>query len=306
MSSKLIADQDIVVNAGQLGTLTKFTNVTSTISLVPGVNVAGIGRYTSNYIIDSTIAATTITLPAPSDIAPGWRCEIYAGLQFLTSQATATIVDHLGNTVFIFYNIASVATNTDRVVATSASFILRDTIWIVEPHFPQTQILLGTVAFNGAGYPTYLSRALVGTATITASATGNDVNRLFSNNTPLVFASLGTVGGIDANFYNFTVETTTIAFNKQGSYVLDAILSISNTGAGVSDGIQFLLTRNGVAIPFYCSFTTILGFSYVYSIKAIMQMNPGDTMSIIAGKLVVTGGTTTVTSGSTFNIKFLG
>jgi hypothetical protein len=306
--ASLIADQDIIVDKGRLGTLTRFTNVTSTISLVPGVNVAGIGRYTSNYLIDTNLSVTDVTLPSPSDVSIGWGCKINVGLLPVSLPSIINIYDHLGNIVFIFYNVLTTSPATagsTRVTYTSANFILRDSnTWIIEPNLPQTTFRTSSLIFNSLGYPVYLSRSLIGNATLNASASGNNVNRLFSDNTAIIFGISG--GGIiDPNFYSYNDSTTIITFNRKGSYDLNAILQITNTGGALSSGLQFKLVRSGVDIPFYCNYSPVTT-QYPYSIKAKMHMDVGDTMSIIAGRLATTAGTTVVGLESNFNIKFLG
>jgi hypothetical protein len=305
MASNLDADQDIIVGSGRLGTLTRFTSTANNMSIVPDVNVTGIMRYTSVYVID--IATTsTITLPSPSNVSIGWKCKIFVGILATIVSVQANIRDHLGNIIFSFYSIRAPRSNSERPMYSSATFILRDpTTWIVEADYPQINYQDYSLVFNSLGYPIFLRTSLIGTL-IVNSSNGVQVNVPFITPTLLMFnVNIGGTSAVDPEFYTFNGGSPNITINKSGNYLVTYIPAIVNSGGATSNNLQFALLRNGIAVPFICNSTTFIS-STGFILKSILQVTAGDVINIVGGKTIVSAGTSTIAAGSILNIKFLG
>lgn len=293
---------DVLVGNGQLGTYTNFTSAATAISLVPGVNVTGLDRYTSVYSIETANATTTVTLPSPANVIDGWQCRIYANLRLTSSDAQMIIQDHLGNTVFIFYSFSSVIVAANRIIFSSATFMLNGSTWVVEPEMPQLGVAYSTMNFNLSGYPRFTQKQLSGRLYFSANDT-DDVNVLFSSNTPIRFLTGGN-GTFDPTFYTFTNNTSNIVVNVAGNYQLSYAIYASTSGSATKTGIQFAVQVNTVTVPFVCA-TSGFGISGINLIKANLQLNAGDSIRIIVGKLAIVAGVINI-DRDYLNINYLG
>jgi hypothetical protein len=316
MTSTFSSSRDIQVGNAQLGTYTNFTTISGDISLVPGAGVSGLTKYSDVYNIEPT-TSITVTLPSPSNVMIGWRCKINANLRQTTttrgSIATLTINDHLGNTVYVFFTLMYInGTSTpNRFSYPSAVFTLRDaTTWIVEPDLPEKGKVGYVTTFNnisplvGLGYPMLRQASSIGRGIVFANDT--NINVLYPGSAvPVTFRKDLFSYCFDPSFYSVSGSPfNAITFIVTGNYSFEFPMTID--GSAVT-GCQFHVLLNGVTIipSMVASVTGSVVELAQYIIKSQYRFTAGDSIQIMAGKLVVAG-TATVSTSSLLSFNYLG
>jgi hypothetical protein len=305
--------RDINTGSGQLGCTANLTTVDTDFSLVPGVNVTGLTKYYSTYNIEPSVDNLVVTLP--SSVSLGWKCKLvvlFANPAVVgTTINTFTVNDHLGTTVFVFNSGQTISAALATSTFQSATFLLKDATptWIVQPDFAESLQLGNAITWHPTNnFPIYKQLNYIGRLGLRGDGT-TDINVLIVTPALVGFSTTNSYGGItdfltyDTSFY--TITNTRITFLITGTYFIQYLIVVQNSGGATTTNIVFQLRVNG-ALPLLPAFVKLGNINTSWEVRYPGRFTAGDFIELLGGKTVVSVGSNTIDTFSSVIVQYLG
>jgi len=302
---------EINTGSGQLGSL----GYTTSAALITS------NRYCNVYVVDVAVRNPVITLPVigSSGVIPGWRStfiisypvRVATGTLDMNSVNTIQIVDSTSTLVTLINTYPAATAGTKAIVQVRVNAIAEPNTWLVEQDAPYWATLtdvpkyvyMGNIINYSNGLPA--PRPYGATSRLCATPSITNINVLFVIPVTLTFlVGLSNFNNCGDTLY-YTLNETSDAFvvNIAGMYSFKIIITLLNAGGGTSANVRYAILKNGIVAPSIIG-TSSTGSTTANYIYAYIPFAVGDTFSFIAGKIIVSPGTTTIVD-STLAVEWI-